>query len=567
MSGARSRPASGPGDRLGLAGLMRDEVRWLAAVTALTMLVVELPYAIAYAQVTRGIVFTGMLWSPHDFAQYAAAMREGAASSSWLIHDHLTAEPHEPVFMYPLYVGLGKLAGLLRLHLQAAYHAAEFVARASLLVAIYLFCGAILPGAKLRGTAFALIVLSSGLAFVLVPLDAALGLTDGRSHLVATEFNVPEVSTFLTLFTAPHLMLGLAFLLLAARGYLASWAGANGSGLVVTGLIVLGLGLTNPFSLVTLCAVLPTHLAVSWMRFRRLPRGPILTTVVVGAAATPFLLYSLFVFGADPFWSEAYGRQNVTPSPPPQFLAAGVAPLLVLAILGFPSFMRGRAPERGLVLVWVLVSLALMYLPVGVQRRFAFGLQPMLGVIAAVACQQLERRPLADSDMSPSLRRRVLRVGLASIVVASTAGLYALLLSTVTSPSERAWRGGAFQPRSVVEAGRWLATSMEPDAVVLADTRTGNYLAGIIPGRVFVGHWAGTVRYEEKEAAMTEFYQSEDEPDRRRFVAAHGIHYVVYGPHERARGARPVADTFLQPVYAADDVAVYRVARGLTADR
>jgi 6-phospho-beta-glucosidase len=70
-----------------------------------------------------------MLWSPHDFSQYAAAMREGAAAASWLIHDHLTGEPHAPAFMYPLYVGLGKLAGLLHLDAQAVYHGAEIAAR------------------------------------------------------------------------------------------------------------------------------------------------------------------------------------------------------------------------------------------------------------------------------------------------------------------------------------------------------------------------------------------------------------------------------------------------------
>ncbi len=169
--------------------MSRDEVRWLAVVTVLTMLFVELPYLdrLRAGHARDGV--RGMLWSPHDFAQYAAAMREGAASSSWLIHDHLTAEPHEPIFMYPLYVGLGKLAALFGLDVQPVYHAAELVARASLLVAIYLFCSAILEGVRLRKVAFLLIVFSSGLAFVLVPLDAAFPLLRDRPELLATELN------------------------------------------------------------------------------------------------------------------------------------------------------------------------------------------------------------------------------------------------------------------------------------------------------------------------------------------------------------------------------------------
>ena len=567
MSRASLQAADIRSDSPRRAGLTREEVRWLAIVTVLTMLVVELPYLIAYAQVTRGIVFAGMLWSPHDFAQYAAAMREGAESSSWLMHDHLTAEPHKPIFMYPLYVGLGKLSALLGLDVQAVYHAAELVARTSLLVAVYVFCSAILHSVRLRRTAFLLIVLSSGLAFLLAPLNAVFPLMVEGPELLTTELNWPEMSTFLTLFTAPHLMLGLALLLLAARRYLVSWSRVRVRGLVVTVLIVVGLGLTNPFSLVTLCAALPIHLAVSRVCCRCLSRGAILTTAVVVAAGAPFLLYNLLVFGADPFWSVPYGRQNLTPSPPPQFLAAGLAPLLLLAIVGLSAFLRGSAPDRGLVLVWVLVSIGLMYAPVGVQRRFAFGLQPMLGVIAAVGLERLARRLWAQTASRPALSGRILQVGLVASLVVPTAIPYALLLTVVTHPTERDWGGGTFQPRSVTEAGRWLAGAAAADDVILADTSTGNYLAGVVRGRVFVGHWAATVRFEAKEAAMAEFYRSEDEASRRSFVAAHRIDYVVYGPHERAIGARPVAGSFLRPVYAVDDVAVYRVEAGQAAER
>ncbi len=70
-------------------------------------------------------------------------------------------------------------------------------------------------------------------------------------------------------------MLGLALLLLTARGYLASWGCVDVRGMAVALLIVVGLGLTNPFSLVTLCAVLPIHLAATWARVRCMPRGAI----------------------------------------------------------------------------------------------------------------------------------------------------------------------------------------------------------------------------------------------------------------------------------------------------
>ena len=50
----------------------------------------------------------GTFWFDRDFSQYAAAMREGARQSGWLIHDHFSAEPHAAALMYPLYVGYGQ---------------------------------------------------------------------------------------------------------------------------------------------------------------------------------------------------------------------------------------------------------------------------------------------------------------------------------------------------------------------------------------------------------------------------------------------------------------------------
>src|SRR6266508_5415086 len=150
------------------ACLVSAEWRWLILVTLVSLLLIEIPYLFAYSQVFRGRAFVGMLWAPDDFAQYSAAMREGAAGPSWLIHDHLTGEPHDPALMYTLYVALGKLAGALGIEFQLAFHPAEVAARGALFVSIYLFCSELLPAVSQRRVALVLIVFSSGLAATLV---------------------------------------------------------------------------------------------------------------------------------------------------------------------------------------------------------------------------------------------------------------------------------------------------------------------------------------------------------------------------------------------------------------
>jgi len=538
------------------------ETRWLGVVTLATLLLIEIPYLVAYLQEARAFIFTGMLWSSHDFSQYAAAMREGAATASWLIHDHLTAEPHAPAFMYPLYVGLGKLAGLLHLDLQAVYHGAEIVARVILLVAIYRFCAAVFSDIGERRLAFTLIVFSSGLAFWVLLFQIALPIDGIRGLPLTLEHSRPEVNTFLVFFTAPHLMLSLAFLFIAAGGYLASWTRPVPRPAASTLGAVLGLGLTNPFGLVTLCVVLVGHLAAMWLRGHHPPRRSWLSAALAMLVAAPFLVYNLLVFGGDPFWGVVYGTQNVIPTPPAPFLAMGFAPVLALAALGLPGFLREPGPGRWLVVVWIALSLALICIPttVGFQRRFVFGVQPMLGLVATIGLMAVWRWARRDDTPCRAFGRRMGRHLVMVTLFSSTVCFYGILLTIVARPAAVAGHGSAFQPVALEAAGQWLVTAMGPDDVVLADAPTGNYLAGLTPGRVFVGHPIGTLGHDEKRQATWRFYLGKDDDAGHGFLAANNIRYVVYGPHERALGAAPPGVTpALRSVYETPEVTIYVV--------
>jgi hypothetical protein len=537
------------------------ELPWLAGVVLATLALVEIPHVLAYGHEAQGFMFTGVLWWAYDFPQYAAAMREGAAGPSWLVHDHLTGEPHRPVFMYALYVGLGKLARLLELDPQPAFRALSLVARALLLGAFYVFCGAIFGAVHTRRVAFVLILFSSALGIWLLLFRSAVpsGFADDQDWSLAIDMKAPELTTFLLFFTAPHLMLGLALQLFAAVGYLKSWSNPTLRAPVLTALATLGVGLANPFGLVTLCAVLVVHLALMWSSGHRVPRRAILSVVAAAAAAAPFAGYALLIFGADPFWGAVYGRQNATFSPSPPLLALGLAPVLALGALGFRSFIRSRAPERWLVIVCILVILGLMYAPVAVQRRFALGLHPMLALVAALGLEriwQARRRSIA----SGSRPNRLVAFGLGLILFGSTIGTYGLVMQFATRPTGSVAWAGVFQPAPLSEAGRWLAGVMGPDDVVLGELMTGNYLAGVVPGRAFVGHPVATLEYESKAQAARRFYrEDQDSQASRHFLAAHNIRYVVYGPHERGAGAPPPTGGYLKVAFATPDVSILEV--------
>src|SRR5438128_11932822 len=114
----------------------RGSAAWLLAVMAVAMIVAELPHVLAMCCAPAGATGLGTAWFVNDFAQYESAMRQGAEQSGWLVHDPFTAEPHQAAFMFPLYVGIGKVAATLHVPADAVEHLVEILARALLVLAV-----------------------------------------------------------------------------------------------------------------------------------------------------------------------------------------------------------------------------------------------------------------------------------------------------------------------------------------------------------------------------------------------------------------------------------------------
>lgn len=70
-------PWSGPWiDRDGVMGLLASEWKWPLTVALLFTAVLDVPLRLAgLVGAAYGRVFNGMIWAPHDAAQYLSAMR------------------------------------------------------------------------------------------------------------------------------------------------------------------------------------------------------------------------------------------------------------------------------------------------------------------------------------------------------------------------------------------------------------------------------------------------------------------------------------------------------------
>jgi hypothetical protein len=501
-------------------------------------------------------VHVGTYFNSWDFGQYAAAMAEGATSPSWLIHDHFSSEPHQPALMYTLYVAMGKLASALGVPSIWVHRTIELIARISLPFALYLFVSVTVRDVGSRRAGFALAFLSGGLTVWLGMTQVLLG------HGWSTS---GELAAFGAVFAGPHIGLGLAAGLLCLVMFAAACDGSR-AGLGWLGVLMLCVGLLYPYMLPVLVVVFLTSLAVESARRHRIDRTTVLACAVAGAAALPFVLYNLAVFGRDPFWSQTYGAQAPVLPPPPWELPTNLGLVAPLAILGLLALVRKSDSPQRLVLLLAAFSLVLMYAPTAYSRRFGFMLHPALAALTAIgwpivwhwACSVASWVQVNEGGRLEAARRLVvypfLLVGL-STPLASYAGVVA---SAATNQPLEVYTLDADTYRT----GQWLASSSGPDDVTLGSFWTGNVLGGMVPGRVVVGHETATMRAQEKAALVERFYRDDlSQPEVAALLSDNRVSYVVFGPRERAIGTTEPARLGLEIVMQSGEAAVYRVPR------
>jgi hypothetical protein len=500
---------------------------WILGVLGIALLIGQLPMLLSACCAPADATGLGTVWFVNDFAQYESAMRQGAEQSGWLIHDAFTAEPHQPTLMFPLYVGIGKLAAAVNVPAIGLEHIVEVLARVLLVLALWRFCCAFASGPTAARWAFGLTLFGSG--FELFAAIAG-GYPGNWSY---------ETNGFGLLFAAPHVPLGMAATLELARDGLRPRPNLSVWWLLKVALLAAAVALVHAFHVPVLLGAMLLAGLVFW----RSGRGPanLAGALVACLAAVPVLLPTVATFSLDPFWVGTYSVQNLLPSPAPHELLVDLGPTLLLAVIGAIT-LRGRVAPFGL-LLWLLLGLVAMYLPVPYQRRLSFGIQPALAVLAGnglvVACAALDVRRAAG-----------VRLG---VVAAAASGTLLVLVSVVASGLRNTPLPVYRSTRDLDVVAAWLDSAAQPGDVILADWQASNYLAPRTSARVYGGHPVATLHAIDKEFVVKTVFAHASSLQVARGL---GVQWLVYGPDaDNPQGPSG-------PAFQSGAVRVYRVTPG-----
>ncbi|TLN18788.1 hypothetical protein FDZ74_06680 [bacterium] len=473
--------------------------------SAAVLLLITLPYLIAFVLPWPAKIFGGFLLNPQDGNTYLAKMQEGW-SGSWVYTFPFSARAYAGAHLFLFYLFLGHLARWLGLSTLLVFHLSRVLCALLLMLALKRFFTVIFAEhPRVAFWAYFFSVTGTGLGWLVALFG---GFT--------ADFWVAEAYPFLSMYSNPHFPLGLAILLWFLARNEAPFRWQMLPILIIAGFV---LGIALPFGVVVAVVVITATTALNIFTLRTFRWQNALPFLLVGGLT---ILYQYSQTRLDPFLA-AWDSQNQTPSPPLWDFTVSFAPMLLLAIWGGVQAYRLRYRTVLYLAGWAVLGFLLIYLPFNLQRRFMLGYMIPLAGLAAFGLAELKLR-----------RKRWFGVGLVSLALPTLLLIIAGGLLSVKNSEPL-----LVIDRSEMDAYSYLAQNGQAGDVVLASPESGLFLPGYSGLRVIYGHLFETIDAQAEKLAVEEFFSAPVTANTLQWARERGVRWVLWGPRENRLGNLP----------------------------
>lgn len=555
-------------DKTGEHWITRYERIILSTVVITVLLASSVPYLYAYLAQPTDRVFVGIVSNVQDNAQYLSWLRDHR--SALLVPNRMTPEPNEPLLFNLLWLAVARASSLTTLSVPTVFHIVRISAGTIILLLLYPFCGLFTRSKAEQLSAYLMIALGAGLGWIWVVEKYWFSLPGVRYPL---DLYVAEPNLFLNVMAFPHFVIAALLIVailwcfltaLRRRSWAYAWLAA-GVGLLLT--------LQHAYDLLIIGLIPAGTLGLMLLRDRRIPWFGVRVLALLGLIATPPAAYFTLLTTTSPLWRQVlaqFANAGVyTPPPHHLFVLMGV-PLIIafigvcwglFAILrsmpgsvgGIHSVLASADTTDLLLWSWLIIGFFLLYVPTDFQIHMLNSWQIPVALIAA---RTLYRRLLPQLAQKQHLLERAIP-------------LLVVLLVIPTNLYLTAWRVydlGRFEAPYFLTRGEdnalaWLEQQATGNTVVLSGLQLGQFVPVRSDARTFLGHWAQTVDYYEKERQVQSFFDGATSDDTRlTLLDRFDVTYVIYGREERSFGSfAPERAPFLEPVYNSDGISIYRV--------
>lgn len=538
------------------------EWRWVISVAAGLILLAFLPFlwVILIGSANTDYEFMGALHDYQNGAAYIANIFQGG-EGRWVTQYLYTPEPHPGTFFNILYTLIGQLSRVTFLPGIVLFHIARVAASLFMYLTLYQLAASIWMRVRTRRIFFIFVVVGSGLGWLFGPIM-------GDSTYL--DLTAPEAYPFYATLVNVHFPLTIACLALLASGIIPIFRpgkteepGVSNEAvpLFILGLVVV---LVYPIALVPLIAAFIIQLGIFWYNQRKVTLREARWLMWFIVPSLPIFVYYGATLAYRPVVSEVWSQVNASSSPLPLVFLLSVGLPLVIAAPGLLRAVRRFEPDGDqFMLIWLLVMIALVYLPTTVQRHFVIGLMIPIAYFATRATE--------DTWFKYVQRRWRFRVFAAGVPLIGASLVLTLVLPAlpfVAGNTQQA--SGMLLERDYSSAFNWLRPRVGSNDVILAAPNTATWIPATTGARVVYGHPTQTLDSATKIRAVRGWYGEQDiencmpllQGEQASLDETYVVRFVILGPQENRFGNTVCID-LLEPVATFDAVTVYRYSPDL----
>ena len=436
---------------------------------SLYLILLSLPYLIAWISQGSEYYFGGLLLNPIDGYSYFAKMKEGF-DGQWLFTLPFTAQPGNGAFLFIFYIFLGHLCRITHIPIPLMFHLVRFLGSGLFLYQLSKFIDRFVKLKNIKAEQiFNFIFLSSGLGWIAL-----------FAQYKSADLWVAEAYPFYAALISPHFIFGLYFFLYVLTNLFADRTIARIVKLVFVSLL---LALTMPFGTVILVMVI----ALYWATDKPArTRTNFLMILLVSLPAGLVVLWQYWQTISNPAL-VVWNRQNITINPPYWDLLLSFSPMVLLAFYALYKW-KSMHYVNGyrLAATWFGICLIIILLPFSLQRRFLFGFAIAVTVLGLYGLDDI-----LDKFSFGRILQRVVFI----LPVITIGMLFVLMGFGIMQKSDY-----SYLSLDEIQAYQWIADIKNNDLVVFSENIPSLRIPYYTGKRVFYAHPFETIDAAKKEA-------------------------------------------------------------------
>lgn len=508
-------------------------------------------------------VFIGTHNNALDYPMFIDTILQ-SARGRWTVLVKYTTEEQPGTLIYPLYIFVGKIAGLFNINPVLMYHLTRFVMAYVFCFSVYYFISYVFTDRKKRLLAFFLVLYSAGFL-----------TANGPNLPWWTGGDVFRRAVFL-----PHGVLKNVLLLLILVWMGKLFEGKNSKYFVWSCIGGFFLGLLDPMNTMAIWGVLgvwllgsqinflvlaPRQLAGvrlrhvpygTWLRaektFVRLNRQDILYFLIYFLFSGAALLYTKIVFDVTP-WSvvrEWEAKQIYSVNLLEYANHIGIT--FYFGILGVLLILRKYRNFQAFCTV-ILTIPTIIFIVTNIGSKVGLSglrfFQIPVYVFLAMGTSYLAVE---------ILKKKTLIIVFCAVILLISFPLYKWSLNDQLNEFKAHW-GNIYVDKNVYDAGIWLKDHVPLDSNVMTDFMAGTTLVAISGNGVYIGHPVSTINFEAKKILTEKFYGGQMSKEEAKRVLIEGRINYVLGSWGEQNTLDSLKYPFLKKIYTGNNTAIYEV--------